>query len=214
MTNSIDVERWSRADQDGATQLWRELMQPQPADSLKREARNLLASAPPFRVCLHVLRLFPDYLTTEAEPLLHDFLSAHAAELDGDALHELGTIFVELWRRAPRDSCWYGDLRQQFVPEALQERLATIPGVAAQLVEDFAILTREQRARPTELGCRRLERAGELLLHAPPEGCRELMVPMIELDRLDRQHTRPLHWRYEKVYWAMTRIVRKLGADL
>jgi hypothetical protein len=41
-----------------------------------------------------------------------------------------------------------------------------------------------------------------------------MLVPIIELDRIDRQRTRRISARYEDVYWGMMRIVRALGIDL
>ncbi|MEO8840642.1 MAG: hypothetical protein ABI591_07775 [Kofleriaceae bacterium] len=164
--------------------------------------------------CVDVLALFPEFLTTPGGDVLWEHLSLRGAELDDAAMRELGALFVELWQRKPRNVYWYGDLRQSFVPYNLQSRIAAVPEVAAQLLEDFRSLAAVERARPTDLGCRRLDRAAELLLHAPPEACRTTMLPIVRLDYVDREHVTRMSPHYEAVYWGMLKILRKLGEDL
>jgi hypothetical protein len=139
-------------------------------------------------------------------------LSLRGAQLDDTLMQELGTLFVMLWQRKPRDVYWYGDLRQSFVPYNLQPRLAALPDVAAQL-SDFRSFAAVERARPTDLGCRRLDRACELLLHAPPEECRTTLLSIVRLDYIDRPRVARMS-PYETVYWGLVRILRKLGEDI
>jgi hypothetical protein len=177
-------------------------------------ARERLASDPPFRLCVDVLALFPDFLTTPGGDILWEHLSLRGAQIDDASMHELGTQFVMLWHKKPRDVYWYGDLRQSFVPYNLQPRLAALPEVATQLLSDFRSFATVERARPTDLGCRRLDRASELLLHAPPEECRTTLLPIVRLDYIDRQRVPRMSPHYETVYWGMVRILRKLGEDI
>jgi hypothetical protein len=176
-------------------------------------ARDQLASAP-LRFCVEILALFPEFLTTPGGDILWEHLSLRGGELDDAVLREIAAQFVGFWNMKPRDQFWYGDLRQSFVPYNLQSRIAQVPEVAAQLVDDFRERAAAQRAHPTNLGCRRLDRAGELLLHAPPEDCRATMLPIVRLDYIDRERAQRMSSHYEVVYWSMVKILRKLGEDL
>ena len=191
--------------------MWTELAQAEPNAEVVAAAREALRSDPPFSVYIEVLALFPSYVNTAAEVLLREFLVERGAQIGPVVLEQIGAVFVNLWRKRPPNMFWYGDLRQSFVPYDLQQRLASVQAVEGQLLDDFRTLAREQRTHATNLGCRRLERAGELLLHAPSERCRATLAPIVALDYIDPQHTRPLPARYETVYWGMLRILRKLG---
>lgn len=193
------------------SQLWAELSLPDPTAEVVAAAREALFSEPPFAVYIEVLALFPRYLNTPGEELVRELLVERGAQIGPDVLEQIGAVFVALWRKRPRTKFWYGDLRQSFVPYDVQVRLASVRAVEDQLLDDFRTLARAEREHTTDLGCRRLERAGELLLHAPSQRCRETLAPIVALDYLGPQQTRPLSLRYEPVYWGMLRILRKLG---
>lgn len=193
------------------TTLWTELTRSNPDPAAVEAARTALRSDPPFAVCLEVLAHFPRYVGTAGDSLVWEFIVENGSRLDETVLARIGGVFVMLWQRKPRNRFWYGDLRQSFVPHDIQLRLASVSAVEDQLLDDLRTLAAAQRAHPSDLACRRLERACELLLHAPSERCRATLAPIVALDYLGPQDTRRLPSHYEPVYWGMLRILRKVG---
>ncbi len=190
--------------------LWRELAFADVAPTIVDAAHEALESDPSHRVCIGLLARFPTYLKTPGEAILREHLSRIGPDIDPGVLREIGLVFVKLWRRRPRSAYWYGDLCQSFVPHNLKQRLVGLSEVESQLLDDFRTLAPLERSAPTELGRRRLERAGELLLLSPSEQSRLALLPIVMLDYIDPQHAEPMPTRYEGVFWAMLRILRKL----
>jgi hypothetical protein len=178
-----------------------------------QQLSELLSTDTSFSNCLFLLSKFPAYLRTPLEAALSETLSTRTGDIDDGVLAAIGDIFIKHWRRSPPNNFWYGDLRQSLLPFSLQKKLCQVTAVHEQLLNDFCTIAPVLRSSSTVIGCRRLERAGELLLHHPQPHCREKLLPLVQADWLSPHSTRPLDYRYENVYWSMLRILRALGEN-